>query len=217
MSHTVPSWPQELRANIAASSAKGKLNDPGPSSLCFNGPDAAIDLQAALSIYRNDPHFYNRASFGICGLLFLVAAVLVLRTRFGPDTTWYAIAAFTALSMLPVYHRGHDAKILFFAVPACAMLWREGKRVGRLSFLLTFAAVATTAALPTAFLELLGRYLERDLGPRLGAFIPPTLAQLAPLSLLALGVLNLWVFWTRLAYTNEMTPAEPLESDPVLV
>jgi len=34
--------------------------------------------------------------------------------------------------MLVTYHRPFDAKLLLLAVPACAMLWAEGGRIGGL-------------------------------------------------------------------------------------
>lgn len=207
VSSVAPTWQQQLQTNLAASSAQGQLNDPGPTSLSFNGPDAPIDLQAAFSVYRNDPLFYNRCSHAVGGLLLLAAAILVLRAPLIAEVHWFALAAFAALSMLPVYHRGHDAKLLLLAIPACALLWREKGMLRWLSFLVTGAAIATTAVLPAAFLEMAAHRLARELGPGLGAGVPLLLAQLAPLSLLALGLLQLWVYWAKSPRSDRMPAA----------
>jgi hypothetical protein len=38
--------------------------------------------------------------------------------------------------MLPVYHRQYDARLLILTIPACALLWSEGGRIGKLAVLM---------------------------------------------------------------------------------
>ncbi len=120
---------QEMRSNLALLSAHGSVNDPGPDSLTFHSADYVISLQGALSLFRDEPHFYNLASYLICGSLLVAGAVRVLMSRFTKENAWIALAAIAALSMLPVYHRGYDAKLLLLTVPACSILWATGRAI----------------------------------------------------------------------------------------
>jgi hypothetical protein len=81
-------------------------------------------------------------------LLLIVWAFVTLRSRPSPRRTWLALAAIAALTMLPVYHRAQDTKLLLLTVPACAMLWAEGGRIGRLALLVTSAGFVLTGDLP---------------------------------------------------------------------
>jgi hypothetical protein len=145
-----PHWYPELKSNLAMLSAHGHLNDPGPSSMAGHGIAMVIDLQSVLSIFRDDPSFYNTASYVICGLLLTVWITVTLRARQSPALTWLALAAVVPLSMLPVYHRLGDAKLLLLIIPACAMLWAEGGLIGWLAVAVTTAAILLTGDLQWA-------------------------------------------------------------------
>jgi hypothetical protein len=121
-----PHWFPELKFNLAMLSAHGHLNDPGPSSMAGHGIAMVIDLQTVLSLFRDSPAFYNTASYLACGILLAVWIAVTLRARQSPTMTWLALAAVAPLSLLPVYHRLGDAKLLLLTIPACALLWAEG-------------------------------------------------------------------------------------------
>ena len=57
-----PNWLQEWRSNILAFSVHGGINDPGPASAGGHGLGMLVNLQAVLSVFRDDPHFYNPVS-----------------------------------------------------------------------------------------------------------------------------------------------------------
>jgi cell division protein FtsW (lipid II flippase) len=121
-----PHWMQELHSNILVNQLPGEVNDPGPVTAHASGPSMVISLQSTLSVFRDDPRFYNLASYLICGSLLLVWTVRTIRSRFSPANAWFALAAVVPLTLLVTYHRPYDAKLLLLAVPACAMLWVEG-------------------------------------------------------------------------------------------
>jgi len=81
------------------------------------GPKGVLDLQTVISVFRNDPRIYNPASYLICGLLLLAWIFVTVRSRPSRARVWLALAAISALSMLPVYHRQYDAKLLLLTVP----------------------------------------------------------------------------------------------------
>lgn len=148
-----PSWSQELRTNLKTESARGGISDPGPSSDGFERPDGPIDLQVALSRYKNDPHFYNPASYFVVGALLIILLVKVGRSPFTRESAWMALASVAALSMLPVYHRSYDARLLLLVVPACCILW--GQRKWRAQALtLTICALTVTSVIPFAILSM---------------------------------------------------------------
>ena len=80
--HSSPQWRTELVSNLAATSAHGDISDPGPASNSRQGSaDIIIDLQTVLSLVRDDPHFYNPATYLICGTLLVILLVAAWRRR----------------------------------------------------------------------------------------------------------------------------------------
>jgi hypothetical protein len=183
-----PHWMREMYFNLQAYTVQGGLNDPRNASM---GPEGIIDLQTILSFLRNDPRFYNLASYLICVPLLLVLAFVTLRSRPSPKRTWLALAAVAALTLLPVYHRQIDAKLLLLTVPACALLWAEGGRIGRLALLMTATGLVVTADLPWIVVFALIHSLRLS-----SAGLPWKIERVLPVPpiLLAVGVFYLWVY-----------------------
>ena len=199
VSQVSPHWMQELHSNLLATSAHGGINDPGPSSVSFYHSDSVIDLQSALSILWNDPRFYNLASYLVCGTLLLVGAVRTVRSRFSQPEAWFALAAIAALSMLPVYHRPHDAKLLMLTVPACALLWAEGGLVAWLAVVLNTAALILTGDIPLAILSIFTHDFHGNAVTAFGRVLTVVVMRPEVPVLLALGIFYLWIFLRRTA------------------
>jgi hypothetical protein len=197
VSHVAPNWMPELHTNLSATSARGDLSDPGPTSITMNYADRVIDLQTVISVFRDDPRIYNPASYLICGALLLVGAVHTLRSRFSQRSAWLALAAIAALSMLPIYHREYDAKLLLLTVPACALLWAEGGRIGRVALLVNTAGVVLTGTIPTALLILLYNHLHLATTGIFGQILTVVLMRPAPPILLVMGTFYLWAYVRR--------------------
>jgi hypothetical protein len=185
---------QELRFNLLAYSAHGGTNDP---RFAAPGPKGVLDLQVVVSIFRDDPGFYNSVAYLICAAPLLVWAWVTLRSSSSRDRVWLALAAIAPLSLLPVYHRFYDAKLLMLTVPACAMLWVEGGRSGRLALPITFAGLLMTGDLPwLIFLNLGGRL--HLLSPGYITSSPhPLLVSSVPLALLSMSLFYLWIYLRR--------------------
>lgn len=200
-----PHWPHELRRNLALLSAQG-ATDPTLSGTTNSGAGQIIDLQAALSILWNNPHFYNLVAWFVAGALILVWAVTSLRRRTSPQRALFALASISALSMLPVYHRSNDAKILLLAVPACAVLW-TGKGARRwAALLLTSASIFFTADMPLAVMGELTRNLPNFSSNLSGKLLTILLRRPTPLILLATGCFYLWIY---LRYSSPAESAAP--------
>lgn len=197
VAHVSPHWIQEFRLNLAAFSVPGGLNDPSPASSGAHGIGMMINLQTALSFFRNDSSFYNPAAYVLCGVLLAVWLFAVVGARFTPRRTWLALAAVAPLSLLPMYHRQGDATLLLLTVPACAMLWAEGGPMARLGLLLTGAGFVLTGDLSWAMVFAIMRSVHL---PANGIFAQAwTAAQVLPVPfiLLAVSIFYLWVSLQR--------------------
>jgi hypothetical protein len=110
------------------------------------------------------------------------------------EKAWLALAAIGALSLLPIYHRIYDAKLLILTIPACAMLWADGGMMGRLALGVNSAAIVLTGDLPWAFLfSMIGRMHLSTTG-RSGQILTAMVAFPAPAILLVTGVFYLWIY-----------------------
>ena len=199
VSHVSPQWMQEMRSNLALLSAHGSVNDPGPDSLTFHSADYVISLQSVLSLFRDEPRFDNLASYLICGSLLVAGALRVVKSRFTKENAWIALAAISALSMLPVYHRGYDAKVLLLTVPACSLLWATDARAKWPAGVLTAFALLSTADVPSTILLTIMNSLKIGTANIFGKVLTVVVFHPAPLVLLATGVFYLWIYFRRTA------------------
>jgi hypothetical protein len=194
VSHIAPNWMQDWQSNFAIS-ARGGINDPGPSSsVGFHNLDPVIDLQSVISVFRNDPRVYNLITFLVCGSLVLLWVIATLKFRFSTASARLALASIVPLTLLITYHRPWDAKLLLLAVPACAMLWAEGGLIGWLALLVTSAAVVSTGDIPLAILGILTGNLNSSSESLWGGVLTVLTARPIPLILLLMGVFYLWFF-----------------------
>jgi hypothetical protein len=192
-----PHWMQEMNGNIATFSAHGGLLDPGPASTAAHGPSMMTNLQAVISVFRDDSRIYNPASYLACAPLLLVWAFVTLRSRFSLARAWLALAAVVPLTMLVTYHRSYDAKLLLLTVPACAMLWAEGGVIGWIALVVNTAGIVLTGDIPWAMLLILAKNLHISPVGLSGKIMTVVLVQPAPLILLAMSIFYLWVYMRR--------------------
>jgi len=189
-----PHWMQELHSNILVNQLPGEVNDPGPVTAHASGPSMVISLQSTLSVFRDDPRFYNLASYLICGSLLLVWTVRTIRSRFSPANAWFALAAVVPLTLLVTYHRPYDAKLLLLAVPACAMLWVEGGPLRWFALLVTAMGIVSTSDIPLTILIILTGALHIPTAGQSAQMVKFVLMRPTPLILLAMGIFYLWVY-----------------------
>lgn len=217
IAHSSPDWPRELHNNLAAVSLPGGTSDPGPSGMTARGIVPIISLQSAISLFWNNPHFYNPVSYLVGGVLILIWILAVLRKRPSPQGALLAIAAVSVLTILPLYHRTYDAKLLLLTVPACAVLW-SSKAAGRwIAVALTSAAFFVSGDIPITFMLKLGEGLPLCASTLRTKLVELAVLRPAPVFLLALGCFYLWMF-VRYEPVNEgpqsetALPRVPVES-----
>jgi hypothetical protein len=197
VSHVAPHWMQDWNSNLSTISAHGGINEPGPASVTSRYGYMVIDLQSAISIFRDDPRIYNPVSYAICGALLLVWMARTLRLSFSPSRAWLALATIVPLTILVTYHRPWDAKLLLLTIPACAMLWAVGGPIRWIAFLVTTAGVVLTADIPLTILVILTRDLRISTAGLPGQMLKAMLMRPAPLVLLAMGIFYLWIYLHR--------------------
>jgi hypothetical protein len=197
VSSVAPGWMQDWRTNLSVISAPGGINEPGPASLTGRSAAMVIDLQAAVSVFLDDPRIYNLASYLFCGVLLLVWSVRTLRSRFSARGAWLALAAIVPLTMLVTYHRPWDAKLLMLSVPACALLWAEGGLIGWIALLVNAAGMVLTGDIPLAALVVLSDKLHVGTAGIFGKILTVVLMRPATLILLMMAIFYLWVYLRR--------------------
>jgi Glycosyltransferase family 87 len=197
VSHLDPNWMQELHSNLVTTSARGSGDDPGPTSPVGYFADTVVDLQTVVSVFRDDPHFYNPVTYLVCGPLVLLWVFTTLRARPSPAGTWLALAAIAALSMLPLYHRQHDTRLLLLTIPACAMLWAEGGLIGCLAVVLNAAGVVLSGDISSAIRIILIRNVLASTTGVPFKILTVVLGRPIPIILLIMGIFYLWVYMRR--------------------
>jgi hypothetical protein len=212
LSHVAPNWTNELHTNLFANSARGDLSDPGPTSSAGHGIGMMINLQTVISIFRDDPKFYNPVAYFVVGSLILIWIIRTIQLEHTPRIAWIALAPIAALSMLPVYHRLYDAKILLLAIPACAMLWVRGGAIAWIAFLLNGAAILLTGGFPWAIFFSLIKHLPLPATSQTSVVLIAMQVFPVPLTLLAFGVFFLYIYLSKYDMPKELagsgTPKE---------
>lgn len=213
--HLSPHWLQELESNVQAYSARGSNNDPGPVANKTIGTGMIIDLQTITSVLLDDPRFYKPAAYLLCAPFFVVWIFHTVRSRFSQRSAWLALGAIAPLTMLPVYHRPYDAKLLLLTIPACAILWSEGKRAAWLGMVFTAMGIVITSDLPLGMLSILSKGLHVPEGTP-GEVITILLLRPAPIVLLALSAFYLVQYAKELPINVEGRDASyrNLSADP---
>ena len=190
--HVAPHWMHDWSANLATISARGGMNEPGPNSFSGRSVYTVVDLQAAISIFRDDPRFYNIATYLICGVLLLVWSIWTLRTRVSVEKAWLALGAATAFTLLITYHRPWDAKLVMLAIPPCCMLWAERGGRGKIAFWITTAAVLFAGDVPLSVFKVIANSLQVSHVGIGGQLLSVVLLRPESMAGVALGGCYLW-------------------------
>lgn len=208
VSHVAPGWVHNWNANLAAISTPGGINDPGPNSVTGSSIYTVVDLQSAISVFRDDPRFYNAATYLICGTLSLIWMIGTLRTRFAAQKAWFALAAGSAFELLITYHRPWDARLVMLAIPACCFLWARSGRLGKIAFLVTVAGILFAGVLPLASFKTLADFLHTTTADFGAQFLTLVLRRPEPIALLLIGVFYLWVYLAPEAQSENAAASE---------
>ena len=201
-----PHWMQEWHSNILAFSAHGGLSDPSLASKGGHALGMMVNLQTLFSVFWDDPRIYNPVTYLICGPLLLVWAIVTLRSRCSPARAWLALAAMAALSMLPIYHRQQDTKLLLLTVPACVMLWAEGGPIGWFAVVVNTTGLVLTGDLVWIILFSLFSRLHLSTAGMAERLLTAAQVFATPIILLVMGIFYLWMYVRRISPDNGRGP-----------
>ncbi|MGF7183663.1 glycosyltransferase family 87 protein [Tunturiibacter psychrotolerans] len=182
-------WPKELRENLIGIAAHGNASDPGPAN---DEASAITDLQAAISVIRDNRALYNPVSFVVTGGLILIWCFVSLWAPSSIKKDLFGIAAGVYLGFLPIYHRQYDTRLLLLAFPATALLLSEGGIGGVLAFLLSVATIIGTSH---TYSHMVNTYAASRVAP-MGRLETILLLRPLPVMLLLGGIFYL-VCYTR--------------------
>ncbi len=214
VTHVAPHWMHDWHTNLTAISARGGINEPGPSAVKDGTVYSIVDLQGAISLFRDDPNFYNVASYLVCGTLLLVWSAWTLRARPSVSRLWLALAAVVPLTLLINYHRLWDAKIVMLAIPACCLLWAEDRSAGKAAIWTTSLAALFTGEISLVIFAMLTDRLDFGSGGVLTQAISVVLKRPAPLALLAMGIFYLWAYLRWIPPKQAVPVRAGLQAEP---
>jgi hypothetical protein len=182
-------WIADYKTNLRSISAPGQLSDPGPKN---KDEDEIIDLQTIVSLYRDEPSFYNRTVWVVSGIFLAVWIYPVIRLPRSQEKDILCLAAIAAFSMLPVYHRVYDSRALLILFPAVALLLQRTRWWGIAASIVTVLLSVSLADSYTAHTRPLTPFIAHFRNHRIFQI---TLIHAAPLVLLGVTVFYLAVLY----------------------
>jgi hypothetical protein len=202
-----PHWVAEMKFNLSSISTHGGMNDPAPGSSVDRTAGLVIDLQSVLSIFRNEPRFYNSISYLVCGSLLLALSLKTLLLKSVPSdlAVWIALSAIAPLTMLVTYHKPYDAKLLLLMIPAAIRLWGF-KPVGNLVLIFSATGIFCVSDIPLAIFDLLTKNLHPDTNSQSGKFLAVFITRPVPVFLLTISAFSVWLYVTCMSRESISQP-----------
>jgi hypothetical protein len=131
-------WTSTLRANLSATLGPGGSADPRQANQEAVGD---TNLQTLTSIFFADAVTFNLIAYATFLGLLITWIIVVPRSNASPDVHYLALAALAILSLLPVYHRFYDTRLLLLTVPAVVIVFQKRRILGGVIAVLTVLAV----------------------------------------------------------------------------
>jgi hypothetical protein len=121
-------WFANFQHAVSVGIAPGGTNEPSPAN-----PSGMhiINIQTIVSIWASSPHVYGLISLLLVvaiGALWLWTYLKAGNTIPSPQSDLFAMAGLLCLSLLPVYHRDYDARLLLLTIPP--MVWLLRRHLG---------------------------------------------------------------------------------------
>lgn len=185
-----PHWAQELSENVHILSLPGAVSDPSR----VHGTEMLTNLQSITSFFWDDPRIYDLASYLICAPLLITWAVVTWRSRLSRRNAWFGLACIAAFTVLPVYHRQYDAKLIILAIPALAILWAKHDKMRWIGLVVTASAFILNGDLPWVTFFAIVNKLSGASNPSYGHLLTAVWNFPVPLSLLIMGAFYLWIY-----------------------
>jgi hypothetical protein len=135
-------WLQDMRANIAGISAHGHPSDPGPANV---EAEHMADLRSMVAVFVDKPSVYNKVVLATAAAFLLAIWYFGRRMPEGREKDLILIATLASVTLIPVYHREYDARLLLVTFPALGVMLACDRFAGYLGWLCTLAACFLTS------------------------------------------------------------------------
>ena len=133
-------WASTLRANLSATLSPGGSADPRPENHQAVGDE---NLQTLSSIFFADARRFNAVAYAVF-LALLAAGILAARkTNAGLERHFLVLGALSVLTLMPVYHRFYDTRLLLLSIPAVVIVFGKRRLLGALIAVLTVLATVS--------------------------------------------------------------------------
>jgi hypothetical protein len=133
-------WLSTLRGNLSSTLNSGGSADPRPANQVAIGD---TNLQSLTSIFFADTRTFNFAAYAVFLVLLSLWIMAVARSNISPEMHYLALAPLSVLSLLPIYHRFYDTRLLLLTVPAVIAVFQKRRALGSLILILTVLAVVS--------------------------------------------------------------------------
>jgi Glycosyltransferase family 87 len=130
-------WASTLRTNLSATLSPGGSADPRPANQQAIGD---TNLQTLTSIFFADAARFNPVAYVLFLGLLAAGVMAVVRADAGKELHFLALGALSILSLMPVYHRFYDTRLLLLSIPAVLIVFQKRRLLGTLIALLTVLA-----------------------------------------------------------------------------
>ncbi len=130
-------WASTLRTNLSATLSPGGSADPRPANRQAIGD---TNLQTLTSIFFPDAGRFNPVAYVIFLALLVAGWMAVVRANGAGELHFLALGALSILSLMPVYHRFYDTRLLLLSIPAVLIVFQRHRLLGTVIALLTVLA-----------------------------------------------------------------------------
>ena len=131
-------WISTLRANLGATTGPGGSADPRQANQEAIGD---TNLQTLTSIFFVEARTFNSIAYAIFLGLLTAWIIAVPWSNASLETHFLSLAALSILSLMPMYHRFYDTRLLLLTVPAVAVIFQKRRILGGFIAVLTVLAV----------------------------------------------------------------------------
>ncbi len=133
-------WASTLRANLSATLSPGGSADPRPANQQSIGDE---NLQTLTSIFFADARRFNAVAYAVFLALLAAGLLAARKTNAGLERHFVVLGALSVLTLMPVYHRFYDTRLLLLSMPAVVIVFEKRRFLGALIAVLTVLATVS--------------------------------------------------------------------------
>jgi hypothetical protein len=130
-------WTSTFQGNLSSTLSPGGSADPRPANQEAIGD---MNLQSLTSIFFADAGRFNHVAY-VVFLVLLALLIMLTWSHASGEIHVLALAALSILTLMPVYHRFYDTRVLLLSVPAVILIFEKRRFLGAAMAVLTMLSV----------------------------------------------------------------------------